>query len=107
MIEIILSSGYSRWLAACFCPSIAELLIRDRTCSNQLMESNLFEKLVVEVRRYQNKEFLKAAMAVCALSAYADDEVSFAERYSIDHAIENELGRVRAPTMNPMQAITC
>ena len=46
--------------------------------------------LIVEVRRYQNKDFLKAAMAVCALSANADDEVSIAERYSIDHAIAKE-----------------
>ena len=54
------------------------------------MERSLIKKLVTEVRRYQNKDFLKAAMAVCALSANADDEVSIAERYSIDDAIANE-----------------
>ena len=54
------------------------------------MEASLLEKLVAEVRRYQNKDFLKAAMAVCALSAFADEDVSIAERYSIDHAMENE-----------------
>ena len=54
------------------------------------MERSLLEKLVTEVRRYQNRDFLKAAMAVCALSANADDDVNLAERYSIDHAIANE-----------------
>lgn len=54
------------------------------------MEPSLLKKLVEEVRRYQGKEFLKAAMAVCALSAYADDDVSIVERYSIDYALENE-----------------
>ena len=54
------------------------------------MEPSLLRKLIGEVHRYHNKDFLKAAMAVCALSAYADDEVSLVERYSIDHAIANE-----------------
>ncbi len=54
------------------------------------MERSLLEKLVTEIQRYQNKDFLKAAMAVCALSANADDEVNLPERYSIDHAIANE-----------------
>ena len=54
------------------------------------MEPSLLDKLVTEVRRYQNKDFLKAAMAVCALAANADDEVDLAERYSIDRALETE-----------------
>ncbi len=54
------------------------------------MEPSLLDKLVTEVRRYQNKNFLKAAMAVCALAANADDEVNLAERYSIDRALETE-----------------
>ncbi len=54
------------------------------------MEPSLLDKLVTEVRRYQNKDFLKAAMAVCALAANADDEVNLAERYSIDRAIATE-----------------
>ena len=54
------------------------------------MEDSLLKKLIAEVRRYQNKDFLKAAMAVCALAANADDEVSIAERYSIDRAMANE-----------------
>ena len=54
------------------------------------MERSLLDKLVTEVRRYQDKNFLKAAMAVCALAANADDEVNLSERYSIDHALETE-----------------
>ncbi len=53
------------------------------------MSSMLLEKLITEVRRYQNKDFLHAAMAVCALTAYSDGEVSIDERYSIDYAIDN------------------
>ena len=49
------------------------------------MKQTLLDKLVAEIRRYQSKDFLKAAMAVCALAANADDEVNLAERYSIDH----------------------
>ena len=54
------------------------------------MTGSVLKKLALEIRRYQNKDFLKAAMAVCALAANADDEVSIAERYSIDFAIANE-----------------
>ena len=54
------------------------------------MEPSLLDKLVTEIRRYQNKDFLKAAMAVCALAANADNEVNLSERYSIDRAIETE-----------------
>ena len=51
------------------------------------MSTSLLQKLVDEVRKFQNKDFLKASMAVCALAASADAEVSLAERYSIDKAI--------------------
>ncbi len=54
------------------------------------MEPSLLDKLVTEVQRYRNKDFLKAAMAVCALAANADDDVNLAERYSIDRALEIE-----------------
>ena len=54
------------------------------------MHGSILKKLGLEIRRYQNKDFLKAAMAVCALAANADDEVSIAERYGIDFAMENE-----------------
>ena len=36
------------------------------------MKKSLFAKLTGEVLRYQNKAFLKAAMAVCALSVLSD-----------------------------------
>jgi tellurite resistance protein len=53
-------------------------------------KDTLLRKLITELQRYQSKEFLKAAMAVCALTAIADGEVSLSERYSIDQAIANE-----------------
>ena len=64
------------------------------------MKDTLLRKLVTELQRYQNKDFLKAAMAVCALSAIADGDVSLSERYSIDHAIANE------PALQPFDAAT-
>src|SRR5712692_9457577 len=48
----------------------------------------LIEKLKTEVERYQNKAFLKAAMAACALTALADGRVSLSGRYRIDAIIE-------------------
>jgi len=54
------------------------------------MKESLLNKLVTEVQRYQNKDFLKAAMAVCALAANADDVVNLSERYSIDRTLEIE-----------------
>ena len=49
-----------------------------------LVDRTILVKLVVEVRQFHNREFLKAAMAVCALAAVADDEVKLSERYQID-----------------------
>jgi tellurite resistance protein TerB len=57
--------------------------IMGRGCAMSLME-----KLKTEVERYQNKGFLKAAMAVCALTALADGRVSLSGRYRIDALIE-------------------
>ena len=37
-----------------------------------------------EIERFQNRHFLEAAMAVCALTGTADGGVSFAERYQVD-----------------------
>ncbi len=54
------------------------------------MKPSLLDKLLTEIPRYRDKEFLKAAMAVCALSANADDEVNFSERFSIDQALAHE-----------------
>lgn len=45
---------------------------------------SILEKLKAEVERFQNKPFLKAAMAVCALCAQADGKVSLSERYRVD-----------------------
>ncbi len=55
-----------------------------------MMERSLLDKLVTEVQRYQGKDFLKASMAVCALAAAADDEVSLSEHYQIDHVLATE-----------------
>ena len=54
------------------------------------MKRNLLDKLVGEVLRYQSKDFLKASMAVCALAASADDEVSLSEHYQIDRVMATE-----------------
>ena len=54
------------------------------------MSDSILQKLVLEVHRYQNRDFLKAAIAVCALTAYADQNVSIAERYRIDYAFAHE-----------------
>ena len=63
-------------------------------------KDTLLRKLVTELQRYQNKDFLKAAMAVCALAAIADGEVSLSERYSIDQAIADE------PALRPFDSAT-
>ena len=54
------------------------------------MECFLTDKLATEITHYQDKDFLKAVMAVCALTAGADDEVLLAERCAITSAIQNE-----------------
>ena len=54
------------------------------------LRQSLLGKLAGEVLRYQNKSFLKAAMAVCALSVLADGEIQFAERISVDRALKEE-----------------
>lgn len=54
------------------------------------MEDSLLEKLGGEIRRYQNKDFLKATMAVSALAAAADDEVDPAEIAALWNAVADE-----------------
>ena len=49
---------------------------------------DIVEKLRTEIIRYQSKPFLKAAMAVCALAALADDDYSFSERGQVDTVLE-------------------
>lgn len=51
----------------------------------------LIDKLKSEIAQRNNKPFLKAAMAVCALTASADGTISLEERYRIDAV----LARVR------------
>ena len=51
------------------------------------MESYLADKLASEVEHYQNKDFLKAAMAAFVLTAPADGSMGSAERYRIDDTL--------------------
>ena len=55
-----------------------------------MIEDTLLEKLAGEINRYNDKAFLKAAMAVCALAASADDEVTIDEHYGIDDILAKE-----------------
>ena len=55
-----------------------------------VLKRPLLDKLCAEVESYQSKEFLKAVIAVCALTASADDEVVAAERCAITGAILSE-----------------
>jgi tellurite resistance protein len=57
---------------------------------DDILERLLLDKLRAEVSRYQIKDFLKAVMAVCALTASADDQVLLAERCAITSAIKSE-----------------
>ena len=54
----------------------------------------LLDEIHGEIQRYRNRTFLKAAMAACALSAYADGSVTLSERYSIDDIL-TRFGRLR------------
>ncbi len=54
------------------------------------MERPILDKLVAEVRQFHNRDFLKAAMAVCALAAVADDEVKPSEHHRVDHVLATE-----------------
>ncbi len=47
-------------------------------------------KLVAEVRQFHNRDFIKAAMAVCALAAVADDEVKPSEHHRVTHILSME-----------------
>ena len=54
------------------------------------MEPSLLTKLATEIRHFRNKDFLKAIMAVCALTALADEEIKLSERYRIFHAFARD-----------------
>ncbi len=62
----------------------------DGTSVENVLERPLLDKLGGEVTRYQDKEFLKSAMAVCALTVLSNEEVKLQERRDIDHAIRTE-----------------
>ncbi len=62
----------------------------DGTPVENVLERPLLDKLGGEVTRYQDKEFLKAAMAVCALTVLADEKVKLQERRDIDYAMKIE-----------------
>ena len=49
---------------------------------------SLVKDLRLTIRRHENKPFLRAAMAACALVAIADKNVSFSERYCLDDIME-------------------
>jgi tellurite resistance protein TerB len=51
------------------------------------MNDSLLNKLTSEVERYEDKDFLKAAMAVCALTAVADNEITLSEHHRIGYAL--------------------
>ncbi len=54
------------------------------------MESYLAAKLAKEVEHYQNKDFLKAAIAAFVLIAHADGGMASVERCRIDETLETE-----------------
>ena len=56
------------------------------------MDAYLTEKLSGEIERYQSKDFLKAAMAVYVLTAYADGHMGLLERSRIDRTLMTEPG---------------
>ncbi len=56
------------------------------------MEPYLQEKLATEVEHYQNKDFLKAAMAAFVLTAHADGSIAAVERCQIDETLQTEPG---------------
>ena len=54
------------------------------------MDRPLLDKLVAEVRHFHNRDFLKAAMAVCALAAVAGDKITPSKHDRIDHVLATE-----------------
>lgn len=56
------------------------------------MEAYLTGKLAAEIERYGSKDFLKSAMAVYVLTAYADGHMGLLERSRIDLSLMTEPG---------------
>lgn len=48
----------------------------------------MFDSLRLELERHRQRPFLEAAMAVCAVVAMADGDVSFSERSRMDAVLE-------------------
>jgi len=53
-------------------------------------QTSLKDKLKSDIERFRDRAFLKAAMAVSALTALADGDVSLEERYRIDAILARE-----------------
>lgn len=53
------------------------------------MQLTLTGKLRREAERYRNKDFLKAVLAVCALSARANPTIALDTRYRIDRILDS------------------
>lgn len=62
---------------------------------------NLLDKLRSEIERYRSKSFVKAAVAACALVAFADGSLSGGERGRLD-AVVRHLNRF--PEINARKA---
>ena len=52
------------------------------------MAGDLRSKLKDELDRYRNRDFLKAMMAVCALTALADGDFNISEKYEVQRIID-------------------
>ena len=52
------------------------------------MAGDLRAKLKDELDRYRNRDFLKAMMAVCALTALADGDFNISEKYEVERIID-------------------
>jgi tellurite resistance protein TerB len=58
----------------------------------EAMEPYLAQKLAGELERYQDRDFLKAAMAAFVLTAHADGSMGSLERLRIDETLKTEPG---------------
>ncbi len=54
------------------------------------MDRPILDKLIAEVRHFGDRNFLKAAMAVCALAAIADGTILPSDHDRIRNALETE-----------------
>jgi tellurite resistance protein TerB len=66
-------------------PCLLSPIIRSGAASVDLVFS---DKLRSELERYRNKDFLKAVLAVCALTSCADPTTSLATRYRVETVLD-------------------